>query len=173
MLFTETIGYLHSFLPHTTSAINMSYRLLQHNNRITKCCLVGANSKSRVLLSLPFLEFFLVCLLFTHIKDYSFLSTVLLWFPSLWNALLWQTLNTDSHDKVLSVSISSMSLSKHIVFLRKMTSGKHLHRSLNYLPISWKSIRTLNPNKGLYKKVSEPMNDNKLNIYAWIIMRPQ
>lgn len=113
VLATKTISFLHSCLLHSSPAISMSQRLLQHSIGLKKCYLFRENSKSRVLFSLPFLEFFLLCLLFTYAHDYSFFFMTILFIhlsallrcPSL-NPLWWQPLNIEPHDKVLSLILS-------------------------------------------------------------------
>ena len=112
VLATKPISFLHSCLLHSSPAISMSQRLLQRSIGLTKCYLFKENSNLRVLFSLPFLEFFLLCLLFTYAHDYSFFSWLFFSFiyQRYWDALTKFTMVTTTeyrtHDKVLSLILS-------------------------------------------------------------------
>lgn len=106
VLATKTISFLHSCLLHSSPAISMSQRLLQRSIGLTKCYLFRENSKLRVLFSLPFLEFFLLCLLFTYAHDYSFHSSISVTEMPLTKFTTVTTTEYRTHDKVLSLILS-------------------------------------------------------------------
>lgn len=135
VLATKTISFLHSCLLHSSPAISMSQRLLQRSIGLTKCYLFRENSKSRVLFSLPFLEFFLLCLLFTYAHDYSFFFHDYSFHSSISVTEMPLTkFTTEYRTPWQSLEFDSLSLqcpwSNILSLLRKITSGKWAHWSL-------------------------------------------